>query len=565
VTRGPIKAVQPAPHEFDANLIAPSLKPWFAADRRIKDGDGSVDSSFSCGGRWTVNLSYHPGNLLPPESGETPAGTTIAFETIREPRLKVERHPEEDPTGEQGFYVHMAPRWQGMQGETADGETVEIGVPDTLQEGVNCRIQGSNIRFGRYQDLLCNALGSLGITSRPLQDPHPTSNVQDAELYVRLGRDESGPIHARDGPLAELGHLLESDRSGYRKVVQNDQDGRGEVLPGYYHTTTLGPDRVREAWPNHRVPKEIKHYYAREAASKPKDDPLAHPKLGASYQASRWDDSLGWGEIDQLERELEETVLSVLHDAGLPIRPKSDGSPFVQDAYFAAETTVHEDNPVTVLNLSTIRSTQESVVIRHVSDGLSPVEWESLETLVTDGGEVSPTDIATEHERHPGSVRRALRRLDELVEREYNRVSLRSNYVAELVHEAVESAREQTRRAVEAAGKALEAADRELDETTSALVAWAARHDVQLTHADEVEVDFGTIAADTPAEARRQIRRALRAGRGLWAEANQDPSAFITGRYRAVLEVDRYPGTNYLTETDTQAIAGRIGPELARQ
>lgn len=45
-----------------------------------------------------------------------------------------------------------------------------------------------------------------------------------------------------------MGHLLENDREGYRKVVQNDQNERGETLSSYYHTVTLGEKRIREVF-----------------------------------------------------------------------------------------------------------------------------------------------------------------------------------------------------------------------------------------------------------------------------------------------------------------------------
>lgn len=40
-----------------------------------------------------------------------------------------------------------------------------------------------------------------------------------------------------------MGHLLESDRRGYRKVVQNDDDARGELDPvtiQQFNTSVLG-------------------------------------------------------------------------------------------------------------------------------------------------------------------------------------------------------------------------------------------------------------------------------------------------------------------------------------
>ncbi|WIV68441.1 hypothetical protein [Natrialbaceae archaeon AArc-T1-2] len=138
---GPIRAVEPAPHEFDGNAIFPTLGPWIAANKLIDQAGGSKAGEFQRRGeRWEVTLWYTDGNLLPPDGGETPGDTPIAFETIREPRLTIERHPDEDPTGEQDFSVHMAPRWQGLRGETGDGEETKISIPPTLQEGINCRI-----------------------------------------------------------------------------------------------------------------------------------------------------------------------------------------------------------------------------------------------------------------------------------------------------------------------------------------------------------------------------------------------------------------------------------------
>jgi len=89
------------------------------------------------------------------------------------------------------------------------------------------------------------------------------SVVMDAARYVRIDREVCGAIHSREGPLARMGHLLESDRSGYRKLVQDDTE-----RAGYYHTVTLGPKRIREAFPDHRIPKEFKHTTSRETPSR---------------------------------------------------------------------------------------------------------------------------------------------------------------------------------------------------------------------------------------------------------------------------------------------------------
>jgi hypothetical protein len=54
-------------------------------------------------------------------------------------------------------------------------------------------------------------------------------------------------------------------------------------------------------------------------------------------------------------------------------------------------------------------------------------------------------------------------------------VTLRSQHIAELVHEAVQEA---SQRAVEAGARAVEAAERGVGETTSALMAFCAKHGI---------------------------------------------------------------------------------------
>ena len=523
--------VEPAPHEFAANYLfdAKGLAPFFAADSQVKAGGGSQRAEFhDQGERWAVTLYYQDSNVVHPGS-RLPTGTEWRLDEMREFRLKIRRHGEEDPVGEQSFNVHITPRWQGMQTENRDGTVSDYSVPDGIHEAVNVKIQGSNIDFQRYLQLLQSAALAAGVRADYFEKPHEYSNIQDAERYVRVHQDASGPVHAREGPIASMGHLLESDRQGYRKVVQKDDDDHGRNLPGYYHTVTLGPRRIREAFPDHSLPKEVKHYYAREALGQGTESPLAHPKVGASYQVSRWDGKLGVTpeELDQLERELDQTVLSVLADAGLDLAPSRGAGPFLQDAYFEVETTEEGPDPIG-LDMAQIRSTQTSVVIKHLQDGgLSPVQWDSLRTLVTDGGVVSPADIADEHDRHVESVRRALRGIDDLVVREYAEVSLRSSYVAELVHDAVKEAEEATKRAAETGAKAIQAAEQGMEETMSVFIAWAARHGIDVDDALNRREAKMKLRVGEPG---REARRAIKEGFRIWKEANLPEERFRMAR-----------------------------------
>ncbi|ADD03651.1 homolog to HGPV1-ORF14 [Natrialba magadii ATCC 43099] len=549
-----MKAVGLAYHEYSANYLFEQygLQPFFAADRRVKDGGGSQVAAFQNDGeQWVVKLYYQDSGIAHPgedddgdiQPGATnPQGTEFWIEEMREFRLSVARHTDEDPAGQQSFNAHLAPRWQGMQTENKWGEKSEFSVPDgtderPVHEAVNIKINGSNIAFERYEELLREAAEAVGIHRRYFEDYHPHSNTQDAERYVRLLDERSGPVHARDGPIASLGHLLENDRSGYRKLVQNDRDEKGRNVKGYYHTATLGPQRVTEVFPSHTFPREVKHYYSRESASMSSSRALAHPKVGASYQVNLWDEKIGVSpdELEELTRQLDETVLSVLAEAGIPIHPgddeQGDGDsngpgrglygPFVADDYF--DPTQEQDRNVVSLDLTQIRSSQESVVIKHLADGLSPVEWESLEYLVTDGGDVSPADIAEANDRHVDSVRRALNRIPELVEAEYGSVSLRSNHIAEMVHESVQEAKDATRRAVEAGAKAIEASKRGIDETTSALVAWCAKHGIDVDDRQDARLKLRMRGI-------RNVSARIEEAYRLWCDAGKDPARFRGGQ-----------------------------------
>lgn len=559
------RLVETAPHEFTANLNFNSdgLRPWFAADRMVKDGGGSVEIDGavmdSLGGDVAdLTLYYQESAVRPPSGGVTPAGTPVEHDTIREFRISVEVC---DPVGARKANFHLRPRWDSLRAENTDGETVNVPVPDELAnrhtDAVNVRVQGANIEFDRYLPLLREAARRLGIGGRPFRDPHPTSNVQDAERYVRVHKDVSGPIHARDGPLVNLAHVLENDRQGYRKLVQNDDDERGCTIPGYYHTATLGPDRIREVFPSHSLPKEVKHYYAREAADRPPADPLAHPKVGASYQVSRWDGTLSFDpdDLDRLARELDETIYATLADAGLDLR--AGGKTYVADEYFDARNA-STDASIVSLDVSQVRHEQENIVVRHLADGLSPVEREALDTLVTDGGQVAPADIAEAHDRHLDAVYAALGRMDDLVEREYDSVSLRSTYVAELVHDAIDAAREAVSDATAATAQALDAADRGLDERTSAFVAWCERHGVNFREPsgdDGVSVRLGEV------DSKREARRLLREGYQLWQEMNRDLATFRMGTFRYRVEEEKR-GLNYLDETTTRRYGGTVWQAL---
>jgi hypothetical protein len=527
-----------------------------------------------------VSIRYQNGNLLPPDDGETPAGTEISHDTIREFRIRVEEC--DGHGGLRSVDYHIRPRWYNQDAETTDGERVTIpdgGLTSPQTDGVSIAARGSNLAFEKYNQLLREAADALGINpsyfGADAFDVHKTSNIQDAARYVRVDESVSGPIHARDGPLVNLAHVLQNDRDGYRKIVQDDADKRGVQKPGFYHTATLGPKRVREVWPDHQLPVELKHYYKPDYYER--TGGLSHPKLEAAYQTSRTDETLRYDRqtVEQVRRELDEVIYATLADAGLDLR--AGGGTYVEDEIFTASNSL-TDATIVELNLTEIRHEQEALVYKHLVDGgLSPIEREALGTLVTDGGEVSPTDIADKHGRNRDAVYRALGGMDDLLDREYGRVSLRSTYVAELVHDAIQEAEAAVSRATKATVEALEAADRGLDEKTSAFVAWAEVNGVNFREADDADGvslklgEIGPDVADGPRDtvdpreavkaARREVRKILREGRELWTAMNRDETQYRSGTWKARVEVPTDEAALRSTDVDdtrTQYLGGDV-------
>lgn len=498
-------------HEFDAHwnfIYSPDnsetddrLRPFWAFEHVIRECDGSKRVVVEHAGREIVGKLYFQ------ESGiESLNHPSEDVETIREYRIAW--HWRDDPERDNPFSgnFHIRPRHP----KAVDSDGIRIGADWPDFTGVNVRVQGSNLDFREYLPLFRKLVTKLGISRRYWRDKwlDDSSNIRDAERYVRLDGQESGPIHAVNGPIPRIANLLSDDRSGYRKHVADD---RG--TEGHYHTATIGADRARELIQLHNLPKEIKHYYGKHPESVDDDHPIAYPKLGASYQASLDSETLYWDQLDRLYRELDEVVLNVLRWAGLSVAAEdieddldtgarytadeqdtddSEGlyhrlddapGPYVDDAYHRVEFR-HRQLRLVEDPLPEIEADQESVVIRALSDGLEESDFDVLETLVTDGGDVAPADVADDHDWHLETIYAAVDRLDEVVEHSYGELSLRSHHVARRVVEAVEAAQEAGKNAIETAAKALAGADR-FEQASDTMTQWLDRHGVEIDDRDD--------------------------------------------------------------------------------
>lgn len=521
----------PAWHEADANLVFDDrgdacehgLEPFYAAESIIRANDGSARARFDLDGRDYVATLYYQNSGIGALNHYS-----CDLSTIREFRIKWECVEDGDDVGERSGGIHLAPRTPYMV--DSDGES--ISTPGDLV-GVNCRVQGSNVPLPQYAELLHRATKALGFDARYF-DPdrlHPEySNIQDAARYVRIVRDESGPLHATEGALARVSKLLANDREGYRKHVANDTE-----VPGYYHTTTIGTKRASELVPQHHLAKEFKHYLPRDSESFDPEDPLYHPKVEVALQASRIDDHVRWGERDRVARELDEALVNVLAWEDFPVTDEQlaksslDGGParggrgpYVEDQYFEPVTERRQcrvvDDPT-----PDISDHQEHIVIKHLVDGLEDSDIDLLDVLVSDGGRIGPKDVAVETDWHLDTIYRAIERLDDLVEHSYDELSLHSHHVAQRVAEAVDHARTHAEDAATTLAKTLE---RETGMTIEGdfLVEWFDRWGVEVEDRREarLKLRFGRL----PGVSIGDFKSILKDGRYAWLKSGWDPLRF---------------------------------------
>lgn len=108
----------------------------------------------------------------------------------------------------------------------------EISVP----KGINLRVSGSNIEFASYLLLIRRVFDAVDIKPDYFTDPHPYSNVQDAERYVRLHRRRVAQYMPEMGRSPASVTCSKTTGVAIARSSKDDQNERGETLSGYYHT-----------------------------------------------------------------------------------------------------------------------------------------------------------------------------------------------------------------------------------------------------------------------------------------------------------------------------------------
>lgn len=449
----PAYLLEPAHHEFKAYLKYDfgdepgDMTPYFGLNSLQKEHDfgedGALNRRFETedGEEWLLEFSFKKSGLKPWDHPE------FRLSNVREYLIKVWPAGYEDYSDAlRSITFQLSPRWPDLE---SIGDSKNPSNPHDLV-GIDLEADGSGIPFRRYPRIFHQAMRTLRdaqgerFDSPTYIEPakvapsnlHHSSNVTDAALEARINDDYAGPIYAIDGPIHRLSLLLADDRSGYASTTRDDRE-----RAGHYHSATIGTMRAGEFISTHEIAKEVKLYHMRHPDVQ--EGPTEDPKLSVSFQHSKNDETLYFHELDSLEKELDEVLLSVLNIADLPLTP--DHQVYTEDEVFDASGSRRLRKVVGDEVLPRLEMEQEAAV-ETVIQNASTVDAEIWEELVTDGGEVAPKDLAERLGRNLDHVYRRLQKMSDALKREYGKVSFASRYVAQNVWKRID----QVQRAVQA-------------------------------------------------------------------------------------------------------------------
>lgn len=438
--------IEAAPHEGNVRFtvgVHPSehvtdhgLAPYYAMDSLIKDWgdrwqtDGKPTETVQfMEGDWATCLDYSKSGLDPWDHTEFQIQQVrefhIYFVAIDSPHYSGKRADQDGRV--KGGTITVRPRWPNLR---ADGKPVSV--PDYGAPYIDVQVQASNIPHEQYLTLVKRVMTAYGIAGRYFDHPHPDSHISDLAYYVRLHRGESGPLYAPDGPIARSHTLIQGDRSGYRKHVEDHTK-----IPGYYVTATVEDNKAGELVRGHTLGKELKHYYPKHPSEYDPDQAPYHPKFEVSYQTKRTEKTVRWTDLDETRRELEETILNCLEWCGLATTAESDA--FVSfDPYWKVDDT-HESRKLVACPLPKIESEQEHRVMQ-LWGRMTDADRDVVELLLTDGGKVSPKEAAERTGNTYRTIRTVIRRMEGLIRHTYGEMELESKKVQQELLKRVRAA-----------------------------------------------------------------------------------------------------------------------------
>jgi len=150
------------------------------------------------------------------------------------------------------------------------------------------------------------------------------------------------------------------------------------------------------------------------------------------------------------------------------------GEQYQKDAYFKPDDRERRSMKLVDCPLPEIESEQEAAVMRLWGD-MNPSERATVDTLLSDGGEIAPQDVADETGYCYDTILRAVDRLEEFVDHTYGELKIKSDFAAQKMLKRVHAAEEQFRQSI--GSTVMQAADDAQGIASDALERWKQNYD----------------------------------------------------------------------------------------
>jgi len=534
--------VAPHIHEVDAFLwfADNGLSPyWAVGNLLINEFDGHGETTVEIGDDdWHISLAYSKSGIAPRQSDP------VESEVLYDYELHLEG-PHESKA-----HYQIRARFDDMRGPDGD----QRSIPWRGGEGIDIHTQSSNIPIDALPRLLRRGLDEIAAGAGTSLNPSyfrrvlPDSSISTCELYVRLRRSYAKKLVRTDGVMYRLMHLL-ANKEGTQWTYSADN----EDIVGKRHAMDLDPTSAAEIGPDHTSGIRLKCYHPKHVRSEESDDdPLSSPKFCVAFHRSIDGEARDWRDREDLQRELEETLINVLRWADIPAEP--DPTCFVEDDHFKVTAS---DREIADLADPTpaLEAEQESMLLSVLGE-LTPTAREATKALATDGG-MHYQELADETGASVSTIYRVLDQLGDAVESDHGHLKFTSEKIRQEIVGLVDRLDEIVGSTAE---RVAQLANIDLrSRAGSALEKWMARYGVEFVNDGDGEatVRIDTVLSNIKSTSNPTREEVLEEGIEAWTNSGRDPQDFL----RLDFVVAEMEGHGY---RGSSLDSGKIGAVLNR-
>ncbi|QZA89491.1 hypothetical protein K0C01_04980 [Salinarchaeum sp. IM2453] len=423
-------------HEFRAHLLFADpndkLSPYHGLRRQFNDEyfeywydeEDHVWIEDVCGDDWIINDSkkaYWNGGIAAEDEG---------YDTYDEYQIAI--YADDDMAEEKTRKATLQFRPSVPDATKPDGSRIQ-SMPEDLPYGIRVQVNSSNVALEEIVPLIQAVADRLGLQQHYFASGkiHEWSRVYSFAVYVRLLREISEEKIVGAGKLLDRLTAFGRSRKGSRGMLKWDN----EEIMGHYTAVTLCQSSWSKLIPGRMAGMRLKSYHMKNP-EKATREATSHPKLELQYTTDNeyTDEYVSWEDVDQLKKQLEETLLNCLQWADVNLDPANES--FVEDAYFdPQENDRDEDLDLLADPMEQVQEHEENIATLQLAQAdLSDGEEEVVKAM-SDGGQMHYEKLAEIADVSKSTVYRAIEKIDTIIEQVDGKIGLADEYIKDRIQD----------------------------------------------------------------------------------------------------------------------------------